>query len=532
LHWNAYLERISGYSCDEVREMTALDFFEPVWHPVVQEAIDTVFATGSACLEVPLRTKGGGSVPLYYSVQRIDLEGGPCLIGVGIDISDRNRAEARIHQLAYYDDLTGLRNRAGLLEFLREHLEKVRGQHHPVALLLVNVRRFREINEALGYETGDHLLQGLGSRLSQLVPREAVVARNGGDEYAIVAPKIDVHLAGRLAARIHEDLREPFAVDGLSIMLQTRIGIAIFPGHAQDPALLLQRADLAMHAATDQGAETVLYAPGLGEGTSRRVSLLGDLDQAITQEKLLLLYQPKVDLHQQRVIGAEALARWPHPGFGTLSPREFIPLSEHSGLVKPMTIALLKQALSDAYAQQWPTLALKISLNISPRNLEDPNFLPEVGAALSTWGLPAGSMVFEITESAFLGNSHRVQRALKELRAMGIELSIDDFGTGYSSLAYLRHLPIQELKIDRAFLLDLQRDDRNPAVVRAIIDLAHSMAVRVIAEGVEDQAMLQNLIELGCDGVQGYFIGRPVPAVEFTKWYRQCTWNRSGARQG
>ena len=303
--------------------------------------------------------------------------------------------------------------------------------------------------------------------------------------------------------------------------IEASIGLVIYPEHASEPDVLLQRADIAMYVAKDTHAGFVLFDPTQDQHSPRRLALLGELRRAIEQRQLLLHYQPKVDTHSGQILGVEALVRWQHPTHGLIPPGEFIPLAERTGLIEPLTHFVLDAALHQCRDWRQAGHELSVAVNLSARRLLDLDFPDEVAATLATWEIPARLLVVEITESTIMADPTHAMQILGRLNQMGVQLSIDDFGTGYSSMAYLKNLPVHELKIDRSFVGQMTTDSRDAVIVRSTVDLGRNLGLRVVAEGVEDQATWQALAALGCDAVQGYYISRPVPAEDLISWLEQ-----------
>ena len=435
------------------------------------------------------------------------------------DITDRKAQEARLVHLAMHDSLTGLANRTLLQSRAVRAVAAAKRSGRPLALLLLDLDRFKEVNDTLGHQVGDELLQQIGPRLQAHLREADSLARLGGDEFAILAPEIgDVRAVCALAERIVESLGEPFPIGGLEVEIGVSIGIATFPEHGLDARELLQRADVAMYTAKRNQLGFAVYSPEEDTHSVRRLTLQGELRHAIEAHQLVLWYQPKVDAASSRLAGLEALVRWPHPAHGMIPPDEFIPFAEHSGLIRPLTIWALEAALDQQKAWRRRGLRIPIAVNVSVRSLQDAAFPAQVRELLERFESPPGDLRLEITESALMADPATAMAVITELAGLGCRLSLDDFGTGYSSLAYLQRLPINELKIDRSFVMAMERDESAAVIVRSIVNLAHSLGLSVVAEGVESQAAFDRLRELGCDQVQGYFLGRPMSADTVLTW--------------
>jgi diguanylate cyclase (GGDEF)-like protein len=432
------------------------------------------------------------------------------------------------HQ-AMHDELTGLPNRACFYDRTDQALRQAARDGVSTAVLLFDLDRFKEINDTLGHKYGDRLLCEIGPRIRRGLREADTLARLGGDEFCVLLPAVD-GLGGALhvAERVIGLLEEPFEIDGMALAVDASCGIAIAPNDGDSADLLLQRSDVAMYVAKDSHANVVIYDDALNVNTPGRLALLGELRTAIAHDELVLHYQPKASLGSGQIQGVEALIRWQHPTLGLIPPDQFIPLAEHTGLIKPLTTWVLRTALDqlrrwrDQSDQTFPA-DLSMAINLSTRSLLDDSFPGEVMGALECSGIPAHLLELEITESAIMADPTRAYRLLTELAAVGVKLAIDDFGTGYSSLAYLKNLPVDELKIDRSFVLHMHDDPNDVIIVRSVIDLGHNLGLKTVAEGIEDLATWEQLTKLGCDSAQGYFLARPMPASEFGAWLRNVT---------
>ena len=433
------------------------------------------------------------------------------------------------HQ-AMHDELTGLPNRACFFDRTDQALRQAGRDGSTTAVLLFDLDRFKEINDTLGHKYGDRVLYEVGPRIRAGLREGDTLARLGGDEFCVLLPRVEgLGTALQVAQRIITLLQAPFEIDGMNLAVDASCGIAIAPEDGDSADLLLQRADVAMYVAKDAHADVVIYDDALDVNTPARLALLGELRTAIAHEQLVLHYQPKAELGSGRVEGVEALIRWAHPTLGLLSPDQFIPLAEHTGLIMPLTSWVLDTALRQL--RQWQhelggssPAELSMAINLSTRSLLDDAFPAEVVAALDRWGVPAHLLELEITESAIMVDPGRAHRLLTELAAVGVKLTIDDFGTGYSSLAYLKDLPVDQLKIDRSFVLNMQDDQNDAIIVRSVIDLGHNLGLKTVAEGIEDIGTWRQLARLGCDSAQGFFVARPMPADELSSWGHRSDW--------
>ena len=430
----------------------------------------------------------------------------------------RQEAEDRQHQ-ALHDSLTGLANRSHFLASTVEALGRSRDGGR-TGVLLMDLDRFKEINDTLGHHHGDLLIQQVATRLVEIAPPHTLVARLGGDEFAILLPSVG-SLAEAVATgeRIHSIFRDGFSVEGVELTADGSIGVAVSPDHGLTPEELLQRADVAMYVAKDSDQVSVaLYEEIQNENSRRRLALAAALRSSIENGDLTIAYQPKALLSTGEVVGVEALARWDHPTFGKVGPDEFIPLSEHVGLMRPLTMLVLDKSLGQI--RRWSELGIQLDLavNLSVRNLLDANLPRDVKALLERHRVAPARLTLEITESEIMRDPERSMVILGRLRDLGLGLSIDDFGTGHSSLAYLKRLPVDEVKIDRTFVKQVAQDDIDSTIVRSIVEVARNRGLRVVAEGIEDDPTWNVLRSLGCDVAQGFFLCQPLDASRLTTW--------------
>ncbi|MBI4492094.1 MAG: diguanylate cyclase [Chloroflexi bacterium] len=435
-----------------------------------------------------------------------------------IDITKRKQAEEALERQALYDALTGLPNRTLLHDRLRQVLLAAQRNTRSLALLVMDLDGFKEVNDTLGHHCGDALLPQVGQRLREALRASDTVARLGGDEFAVLLPTADAEGALLAARKLLRALEPSFVVEGQSLEVRMSIGIALSPDHGADAETLLRRADIAMYAAKRAQSGYALYTFDQDEHTPSRLALMGELRQAIDQDGLVLHYQPKVNLKTGQVVGVEALVRWPHPQHGLVPPDQFIPLAEHTGLIRPLARWVLDTALRQCQVWRSAGLDLPVAVNLSMRNLHDPQLPDMIAALLAAWAVPPANLELEITESAVMADPTRAMQVLTRLREMGLQIAVDDFGTGYSSLGYLKRLPVDELKIDKSFVLQMAQDENDAAIVRSTIGLGHDLGLAVVAEGVEDQASWNLLASLGCDSVQGYHMSRPLAPDDLQQW--------------
>ena len=447
----------------------------------------------------------------------------------------RNTLVAKVYldRLAYIDSLTGLPNRRMFCDHLEWTLRQAQRYGRIGALLYINVDRFKKVNEALGPAFADTFLQAIGKRLEQSVRTSDLVGRTdgdqpylsrvGGDEFAVLLTEIDeAEDAIHVASRLLQLMKAPFQIGGRELFMTCSVGITVFPGDGMDRDLLLQNAGVAMHTAKQTGGNTYrFYSSGLNERSLQFLGLQSDLHKALERNELRLFYQPKVDTATRRIVGAEALLRWQHAERGFIRPDEFIPMAEESGLIEPIGAWVLAEACRNIRSWQALGLAIpRISVNVSGRQFGAPDFYDAVRRIIADSGVDSSHITFEVTESMLMENAAESTELLHRFKAMGLHLSMDDFGTGYSSLSYLRRFPLDELKIDKSFLAELDSSDRTASdckgtLIGGIIALGHSLGLRIVAEGVETEAQHAFLQRHRCDQCQGYLFNRPMPAAEF-----------------
>ncbi|MDE2401119.1 MAG: EAL domain-containing protein [Burkholderiales bacterium] len=432
--------------------------------------------------------------------------------------------EAEIRRLAYQDSLTDLPNREQFRHDLRQSIERSREEDVPCTILLLDMDRFKHVNDVLGHRFGDRLLRSVSERLrSEVLGERDILARMGGDEFALLLHNTDAKNAYPVAQRILQAFEKPLTLDEHTVDLSAGIGIASSPDHGMDADTLLSHAEVAMYAAKRQQAGTITYHPGLDSTSEESLTLLSELRHALDQQQLRLYLQPKISLHTGEVIGAEALVRWAHPTRGIVPPMRFIPFAEQTGFVCLLTAWVIEQAAIISRDLTDAGMPMKIAVNLSTRDLMDQDLPVKLEKLLTLYGVNPGLLMLEITESAIMDDPQRALQTLNRLHAMGLKLSIDDFGTGYSSLAYLKRLPVDELKIDKSFVMNMESDLQDAKIVRSTVDLAHNLGLTVVAEGVENAKSWKLLAGLSCDEAQGYLISKPMPAEQFEHWVRQWT---------
>ncbi len=432
---------------------------------------------------------------------------------------DQLRAEvaAKEHQ-ANHDALTGLPNRSRFAELVEAALRGAVEADGRCAVMLMDLDRFKDVNDTLGHHNGDLLLCEIARRLRQVLDDVGTVARLGGDEFAILLPASSADEARDAADAVVGVLEEPITLDELTLDVRGSIGIALFPDSGHDGHTLLQRADVAMYAAKANRTGVEVYSRDRDGSSTRTLALVGELRHAIESGALAVHYQPVVHLASGQTAGAEALLRWDHPKHGLVPPDEFIPLAEHTGLIRPLTQHVLSGAIAQCATWRRTDPSMRISVNLSARSLLDADLPLQLALLLDRCAVPASAVTLEITESSIMADPTRSMGVLGRLHAMGVRLAIDDFGTGYSSLSYLRRLPVSEVKIDKSFVVSMADNDNDAAIVRSTIELAHNLGLAVVAEGIEDGTALAELAQLGCDLGQGFLLGHPMSAQDFDRW--------------
>jgi len=522
--WNPGMERITGISEDKALGKCAFDLFTPFQGIADSRCFFETLAGKTIVAEEKLYAISGTGKKGYFEGHFSPLrdESGNIIGGLALirDITERKQAAEAIQHMAFYDTLTELPNRNMLYDRLLNAIRTDSGQGKPMALMLMDLDHFKEINDTLGHHRGDLLLREMGARLKSTLFEPDTVARLGGDEFTILLPRLtkveDIHV---VIQKIQEILQTPFMIEGQPIAVEASIGVAIYPDHGENPDSLLQRADVAMYAAKETRSGYAIYDSKHDEHSPRRLALIGELRQAIEKDQLFLHYQPKISLKTHRVIGAEALVRWQHPKYGFVSPNEFILPAEQTGLIHPLTRWVLKTALHQCQAWNIP-----VSVNLSARNLHDSQLENYLAELLKTSGRSPEQLDLEITESAIMANPQRALEAITRLKAIGLRFALDDFGVGYSSLAYLKKLPVDTIKIDKSFVIDMAKNQDDVVIVLSTINLAHNLGLNVVAEGVENQESWDRLFSFGCDAAQGYYMSKSLPADGFTRWLKESPW--------
>jgi diguanylate cyclase (GGDEF)-like protein/PAS domain S-box-containing protein len=446
--------------------------------------------------------------------------------GTGTDITEEKKVEDQIRHMAHHDALTGLPNRVLLQDRIGQAIAQARRSRKVAALLFIDLDRFKNVNDSLGHQVGDSLLRAVAGRLVACVRGTDTVARMGGDEFVVVLTELKrAEDAGQMAQKILAVLPQPIDIDGHELRVTPSVGICLYPHDGEDVETLMRNADAAMYHAKETGRNNFqFFTPQMNIAANQRLLLEKDLRLALERDEFTIYYQPQIDLKTGGIVGVEALLRWRHSQRGMVAPSDFIPVAEETGLITPIGEWVLRGACMQA--RKWQTLGypqLQVSVNCSAQQFRQEGLLDVVARTLQQTGLPASSLELEITESVIVEHAEHVIARLKALDEIGLKLSIDDFGTGYSSLGYLKRFPIHELKIDQSFVRDIGTDPDDAAIVSAIIALARSLGLRVVAEGVETAEQLAFLKKLGCDWAQGYLFSRPLPAEEIEPLLRNGT---------
>ena len=503
LQWTLLLITVTGFAAVSITSVLAA---RRVTNPL-RELTRAAERLGGGDLRTPMRrmqrTDEVGSLAVAFERMRIN-------------VADK---QAQVEKLAYWDSLTGLPNRVQFAQAVARAIDDARDTGHAVAVVMLDLDRFKHVNDVLGYGLGDLLLRSVAERLLKRVLRDDdLVARLSGDEFAVLLRRGGAEAAQSVAARITHEFEEAFVLEEHRVDMRAGIGMACSPDHATDAETLLSRAEVAMYTAKRRASGAMMYDASIDAASSQTLSLLSELRRAVADNELRLYLQPKLGLGDGEVVGAEALVRWMHPQRGMVPPVQFIPFAEQTGYIRQLTMWIFEEAARHWKALQAEGHGLKISVNLSTRDLLDQDLPQKFAALLDQHGVPPSAFCLEITESAIMDDPKRAKATLERLSRQGFALSIDDFGTGYSSLAYLKQLPVNELKIDQSFVKAMETDDDDRKIVKLVIDLAHNLKLKVVAEGVENAQVWDLLRGLGCDQAQGYHMGRPMLAGEIAAW--------------
>jgi diguanylate cyclase (GGDEF)-like protein/PAS domain S-box-containing protein len=524
---------IYGRNREEVIGQTPQIFGIVERHQAIYDALlQHVFERRPFEAEATARRADGRELEL--DLQLVPVEDGGTLthwVAFLRDVTETKHQVTSLRHQALHDGLTGLPNRMLLFETLERAIEEARRGDGRLALLLMDLDRFKEVNDTFGHQFGDALLKQVAFRLQNQMHAGDTVARLGGDEFAIVLPHLDdPEAAATMARRILHTLEQPFVVDTQVLEVGASIGIAIYPDHGVDARTLQRRADVAMYTAKQAQSGFSFHQEEQEARSPDQLTLVVEMRHAIERNELELYYQPKLHMRTGIMTRAEVLLRWNHPQRGLLPPAAFIPVAERTGLIKSMTDWLLDRALEQCRIWQDAGAPIHLAVNISARSLLDHTLPAKVQSLLDRWNVDPRFLKIEITESSIMADPAHALAILSMLQSMGVRLSVDDFGTGYSSLTHLRELPIDEIKIDKSFVMGMTHNDADAAIVRTVIDLAHNLGKQVCAEGVEDEETWHRLRDLGCDLAQGYWISRPVSAAPLMAWLVESSWGLKIAR--
>jgi len=514
-----------GYTAEQMRSMTMASIAVAASQGDLKEVMGHIAEGERSSFVFQHRLASGVVRDVEVNTGPVNVRERRLLYSIVHDVSERKRSQEALAHQALHDGLTGLPNRLLLQDRLSQAIRMADRDGRAFALCVIDLDRFKDVNDSLGQLAGDEVLQEVAFRLRGALRASDTVARLGGDEFAVLLPESDVQSASLAAQKISEALGAALVREQCEVTVQASIGIAVYPEHGGDADTLLRCAELAMHVAKQSRGGYAVYSPDQDhdQSSGQRLTLVGALRRAIAENELTLHYQPKVHCRTGEVHGVEALVRWQHAQHGMIPPDRFIPLAEQTGLIRPLTRWVLEAATRQARAWHDEGLMLSVAVNLSAHDLQDAELPRWLGEILERWGVGAQWLKLELTESALMSDPGQAMQVLTALCDLGARIAIDDFGTGYSSLGYLKHLPAHELKIDRSFIRDMVREERDHAIVRSTIDLSHNLGLAAVAEGVEDEDTLDLLSELGCDLAQGYYLSRPLAASAVADWCRAHT---------
>ena len=526
---NPAAEKMFGLRETEVLGKSVTMLMSPAARPEHDRAVEQYLSENFGSVternqESECQRKDGSLFPVEITISEMYIEDACYYICIVRDVTERREQLKAMEYQALHDALTGLPNRVLLSDRLSQAVRNAQRENHPLALLIIDLDHFKEINDTLGHHNGDIILKLAAERMGTVLRSSDTVARLGGDEFAVLLPGTDQRDAENIAEKLRAMLELPCELEGHTFYVGASVGIAMYPEHGLDDVILMQHADVAMYVAKRVKSGHAVYQEAEDSSSLSQLSLMNELRAAIDNEELRLCYQPVIDLKTERVNGVEALVRWQHPSKGLLYPDEFIPIAEQTGLIGPLTLWVLERAMLQSCEWLEAGLELRISFNLSARNLHDAKLPGQIAELIEAGGVKAEHLRLEITERAIIADRQYTSAMLNNLCEMGVHISIDDFGTGYSSLVYLKQLPVDEIKVDRSFVTRMLQDDSDEVIVRSTIELAHNIGMRVVAEGVEDKAVYEHLLELGCDAVQGFYISKPLSPELFLQWLEASPW--------
>lgn len=505
-----------GYASEAIRSMNITQINDASYE-TVQERLSLVRHGLLERFETNHRTASGEVRLVEVSASPIDLGGTDGILQIVNDITDRRTAIEKIMEMATHDELTGLPNRNLLMDRLNQAFANADRSGHSVALMFIDLDQFKSVNDSIGHDVGDLLLKEVACRMSGVVRAQDTVARQGGDEFLVILPDLpNPSLASIVAEKLIAAISQPFEIQGHSLHVGASVGIAAYPRDAKDSGTLLKYADTAMYGVKTAGRNSYrFFSPDMHESSVEHQVIAGALHYALERQEMSVAYQPLVNVKSGKTIGMEALLRWNNPKLGSVSPMKFIPIAEDSGLIVPIGEWVIRDACRTI--AEWKSKGIevpRIAINLSARQFRLKTLVEDISRILKETGTDPRRIGLEITESMLIENVEQAVETLEKLSSLGFEVSIDDFGTGYSSLSYLKRFPVRKLKIDRSFVNDIVTDPDDVVIVKSIVDLAHNLGLRVVAEGVENDAQLEMLRDMGCDCAQGYLFSRPISSDE------------------
>jgi len=525
LEANRAAEALYGYSHDELLGLSIYDLRAEHTRKSIVEQMARADSTG-ILFETVHQRKDGSTFPVQLMSDVVTTPDGNVFATITTceDITERRKNEETIKRLAFCDALTGLPNRALFNDRLRQELAKARRHKKLLAVMFVDLDRFKDVNDTLGHNTGDLLIRTVSERLKGIIREGDTVCRLGGDEFVMLFPDITtVEDITTVAKKILEKLSDVFVLNDTEVYVTVSIGISMFPENGDDVEVLVKNADAAMYYAKERGRNNYqFYSLTINDNAMEKIRMLHSLRRAVKQNEIIVHYQPQVNLRSGKIVGAEALARWLHPDYGLVSPKVFIPLAEESGLISSIGEFVLFTACAQNKAWQEAGFSpIRVAVNISTYQVIQKDFVEMIRKILEEIRLEPKYLELEFTETIIMNNSEHISSTLKELKSLGIQCSIDDFGTGYSSLSYLKYLPIDRIKLDQTFVGSLRRDTGDDAISKAVITMAHDLNLKVTAEGVETVQQLDFLHSHDCDEAQGFLFNRPLPAKDFVRLFTE-----------
>ncbi len=526
---NHAAEKMFGYEASELEGQSISSLMPSPYNDDHAQQLESYLATGqghliNSRLEVVGLCRDGSTFPMEIALNEMYLGDSRYFVAIARDITELKRQTAALQFQALHDGLTELPNRILLSDRIRQGILLTQRNKQQMSLLVMDLDRFKDINDTLGHQYGDWVLQEVARRMRHLLRESDTIARLGGDEFAVLLPNTDIGQAVAISEKLLHGIDAPFYVQKQLLHVGASIGITMFPEHGKDEVALLQRADVAMYVAKQNHLGYSIYDPDTDQHSLHNLALLGELRLAIDQDQLYLEYQPKINLATGKIYGVEALVRWQHPVHGYMPPDSFIPLAEQTGIIGELSEWVFGEAIKQCLDHRPVGVDMHVAVNVSLRNMQDPDFAVKIGKLINEMCHDPSNLRVEITETAIMENPKRALEALKILNDIGVHLSIDDFGTGYSSLAHLKQMPVDELKIDKSFVQDMSEDESDAVIVHSIIDLAHNIGIKVVAEGVEDKKTYDMLKALGCDSIQGFYVSKPMSAPDLVEWIKTSPW--------